>query len=88
MYRFQVTFIQQFRPVGLWCQNDVVSTSMRRHHVASTLTRRHYYVMCPLGGCYGYIFFAYIVYIRTPDMIEKLSSCFYSVIRRWFTLSK
>ena len=36
-------------PVGIWCQNDVVSTSMRRHHVASTLIRRHFYVMCPLG---------------------------------------
>ena len=24
-------------PVGIWCQNDVVSTSMRRDHVASTL---------------------------------------------------
>ena len=23
--------------------------SMRRHHVASTLVRRHFYVMCPLG---------------------------------------
>ena len=29
-------------PAGIWCQNDVVSTSMRRHHVASTLTRRHF----------------------------------------------
>ena len=24
-------------PVGIWCLNDVVSTSMRRDHVASTL---------------------------------------------------
>ena len=24
-------------------------TSMRRHHVASTLIRSHFYVMCPLG---------------------------------------
>ena len=24
-------------PVGIWCQNDVVSMSMRRLHVASTL---------------------------------------------------
>ena len=23
-------------PVGIWCQNDVVSTSMRRDHVALT----------------------------------------------------
>ena len=30
-------------PVGIWCQNDVVLTSMRRcHHVASTLIRRHF----------------------------------------------
>ena len=36
--------------MGIWCQNDVVSTSMRRHHVASTLIRRHFYVMCPLGS--------------------------------------
>ena len=36
-------------PVGIWCQNDVVLTSMRRDHVGSTLTRRHFYVMCPLG---------------------------------------
>ena len=35
--------------VGIWCQNDVVSTSMRHNHVASTLIRRHFYVMCPLG---------------------------------------
>ena len=36
--------------VDIWCQNDVVSTSMRRNHVASTLIRRHFYVMCPLGS--------------------------------------
>ena len=36
-------------PAGIWCQNDVVSTSMRRDHVASTLIRRHFYVICPLG---------------------------------------
>ena len=36
-------------PVGTWCQN-VVSTSLRRNHVVSTLVRRHFYVMFPLGG--------------------------------------
>ena len=36
-------------PVGIWCQNDVVSTSMRRDHVASTLIRRHFPTKCPLG---------------------------------------
>ena len=30
-------------------QDDVVLTSMRRHHVASTLIQRHSYVMYPLG---------------------------------------
>ena len=29
-------------PVGIWCQNDVVSTSVRRHHVTLTLIRRHF----------------------------------------------
>ena len=37
-------------PVGIWCQNDVVSTSMRRDHVASTLIRRHFHTKCPLGS--------------------------------------
>ena len=37
---FLLTYKIQF-PAGIWCQNDVVSTSMRRDHVASTLTRRH-----------------------------------------------
>ena len=27
-------------PVGIWCENDVGSMSMRHHHVASTLIRR------------------------------------------------
>ena len=33
-------------PVGIWCHNDVVSTSS----VTSTLARRHFYVMFQLGG--------------------------------------
>ena len=28
-------------PAGTWCQNDVVLTSMRHHHVAKTLIRRY-----------------------------------------------
>ena len=28
--------------VGIWCQNDVALTSMRRHHDASTLIRHHF----------------------------------------------
>ena len=29
-------------PMSIWCQNDVVPTSMRRNHIASTLIRRHF----------------------------------------------
>ena len=36
-------------PSGHMVQNDAVSTSMRRHDVASTLIRRQFYVICPLG---------------------------------------
>ena len=35
-------------PAGTQHQNDVVSTSMRRDHVASTLIRRHFNVVCLL----------------------------------------
>ena len=38
-----------YNPAGICCQNDVVSTSMRRNHVASTLIRRHFRTKCPLG---------------------------------------
>ena len=33
-------------------KNDVVSTSMRRDHVVSTLIRRHFDVVCLLGSIY------------------------------------
>ena len=36
-------------PAGIWCQNDVVLTSMRRDDVASTLIRCHFGTKCPLG---------------------------------------
>ena len=48
---------QGINSVGMWCQNDVVSTSIRRHHVASTLIRRHFFAMCPLGTICNNIFF-------------------------------
>ena len=34
--------ITRITQVGIWCQNDVVSTSMGRDHVASTLIRRQF----------------------------------------------
>ena len=39
-----------YYPVGTQHQNDVVSKSMRRDHVASTLIRHHFNVVCPLGS--------------------------------------
>ena len=36
-------------PADTHHQNDVVSTSMRRDHVAPTLIRRHVNVVCLLG---------------------------------------
>ena len=35
--------------MSIWCQNDVVSSSMRRHDVASTLNMTSFYVMFSLG---------------------------------------
>ena len=37
-------------PVDIGCQNDIESTSMRRHHVASTLIRRHFGTECSQGS--------------------------------------
>ena len=34
-------FSIKYVPLGIWCQNDVVSTSMRRNHVELMLIRRH-----------------------------------------------
>ena len=36
-------------PAGIWCENDIVLTSLRRDYVASTLIRRHFDTKCPLG---------------------------------------
>ena len=36
-------------PADIWCENDVVLTSMRCDHVASTLIQRHFGTKCPLG---------------------------------------
>ena len=53
-------------PAGIWCQNDVVTTSMRRHHVASTLIRRHFGTKCPLGYvmlCYVMLCYVMLCYV-------------------------
>ena len=52
---FMINYIRKFwlpiasLPAGTQYQNDIVSTSMRRDHVASTLIRRHFNVVCSLG---------------------------------------
>ena len=40
--RTESVIIMHIFPVGIWWQNDVASTSMRRNHFASTLIRRHF----------------------------------------------
>ena len=42
--------MSQAFPADIWCENNVVSTSMRRDHVASTLIQRHFGTKCPLGS--------------------------------------
>ena len=53
--------------VGIWYQNNVVSTSMRRHHVTSTLIRCHFtscarwmYVPLPLKQNKSYVLTSYM----------------------------
>ena len=41
LVRLQLGFRGTF-PADIWCQNYVVSTSMRRHYVASKLILRHF----------------------------------------------
>ena len=48
-------------PADIWCQNDAVSTSMRRDHVASTLIRRHFHTRCPLGSYWLYCSTVFII---------------------------
>ena len=60
--------VKELNPVGIWCQNDVVLTSMRRHHVASTSIRRHFGTKCPLGNqslrCMGIHPFFYPIFLK------------------------
>ena len=46
---FDNTPVPNAIPADIWCENDVVLTSMRRDHVASTLIQRHFGTKCPLG---------------------------------------
>ena len=57
----------RIHPVGTQRKNDVVSTSMRRDHVASTLIRRHFDVVCLLG-------IGQCVYTDLPVVLNLLPS--------------
>ena len=65
-------------PADIWCQNDVVSMSMRRDHVASTLIRCHFYDMCTLGYVYGMIIEAYIQRTVTCALVKLILFLFFS----------
>ena len=49
MFAILSLYFRRIIPAGIWCKNDVVSTSMRRDYVASTLIRRHFGTKCLLG---------------------------------------
>ena len=70
---------ERYIPVGIWWQNDVVLMSMRRPHVASTLIRRHFYVMCPLGQSISILQF----FISVRDNITKTKVIWISP-HQWF----
>ena len=50
-WRYILVTIIKTNPVGIWCQNVVVLMSMRRHHIASTVLRRHF-PSCALWGTF------------------------------------
>ena len=48
---------------------------MRRHHVASTLIRRHFGTKCPLGSIYSLFFFLSLCPRELPLLNEKTLRC-------------
>ena len=58
-------------PAGIWCENDVASTSMRRHHVASTLIRRYFRTKCPLGSLSSFSSRNFEIISRYFDLIFR-----------------
>ena len=57
---YSLTVPRHCFPAGTCRRNDVILTSMRHHHVASTSVRRHFDVMCPLG-CIAVYYFSLFV---------------------------
>ena len=57
-------------PAGTQHQNDVISTSMRRDHVASTLIRRHFNVVCPLGYQQHHLFYLWGWSVRMAEWLH------------------
>ena len=68
---FDVYYVHNVYPVGIWCQNDVVSMSMRRNHVASTLIRRHLW--------------AYVLQLFTLPVVPLVGYGFYDGGTTWLS---
>ena len=66
---YSILQMQDDDPAGIWCENDVVLTSMRRDYVASTLIRRHFDTRCPLGKgiCYLHLAVSSITLVIHSD---------------------
>ena len=60
--------------MGIWCQNDVVLTSMRRDDVASTSRRRHFVTKYPLGSfiCIKALASAISAVVAFPPHLQSL----------------
>ena len=59
-------------PVGIWCQNDVIATLMRRDDVASTLIGRHFYVICQLEYYMSMVIFcSYASWPKQREMLRE-----------------
>ena len=66
-------------PVGMWCQNNVVSTSMRHDHVDVDTTS--FFVMCPLGTLAQHLKVYRLIYTEEGphscyDCSKKLTQCY------------
>ena len=68
---FETTRFNSITQWAFGAKNDVVSTLMRRSHVASTLIRRHFYVMCPLGRNTGSMFLCVVLSSFRSDRVAE-----------------
>ena len=64
-------------PAGIWCENDVVLTSMRRDYVASTFIRRHFDTKCPMGIVASMVGGSFVLNVNECSLKEKKLCHFY-----------